>query len=252
MVEELSKAEKHIFRVIEKVFNHFKKSEFTYVVGDSTSIRAFTPFKRDIEDIDIIFPFSTGIEELQEFIFKKFPDSKFEKLRTVVVNAKVGYFLRTKFDIDISYNGDNFFIVDYHVGGSVYKEKFGCEVDDTFFENRKWMTVKSFNEYSQVELPVAKIEEVLLFKLKKFLNKDMHDVMSLLTSRQLDLSYLNLRIDYYGRSQIIDNLLLLEEKKNSLYKTWQLFHGVEFSTKNMLILDDNLSDLKRTFNGPIN
>jgi len=241
----LEQAECHIFPIIKKILTCINETKYIFVSGDSVAVRGYTPYKRDLEDIDLIFHKDTDINELKAFILKKMPELI---VRDFIELGNSNGFIRAKHKIDFCYEEEDAFIFDFHVGGSVYKGNFACEVDDLFFSKKSLKEVHSFGKFEKIEIPVSTIEEVILFKLKKFIGNDEVDIFSLLSCDfQIDFDYIAQRIEFYNKELIYRNLNALFDNnkiKEEKIERWIYEHkGIPFSDKMERKLKTNLKQL---------
>lgn len=242
----LHSIEKNTFPVISKVVNSLlNKSSFKFVLGDSTCIRAYTSFKRDLEDVDLIFPGDTSIRDLNLFIQQHLNISSEEEIVYIDSNNKVGAFLRTRIAIPTKYKNDSNFIVDFHVGGSVFYKIFSCEVDHVFFSNTSIRTIQSVSGLEEVRIPVPQLEEVFLFKLHKFINFDQVDIISLLLENTLESDYIIERAEFYNIRKLHENLSYLLSNLKTLQKLWNVCHGLNYREKNFESLENKIITLKK-------
>ena len=239
---ELEQIEIHTFKLIQKVLNCLATSEYIYASGDSIAVRAYTPYKRDLEDVDLIFHSKTDIKDLKEYVSKELPDLEIHQF---IELGNSNGFLRTKHKIGFFYHKEHYFIFDFHVGGSVFKGKFGCEVDDIFFETRNTMKVASFGEMENILIPVSSVEEIILFKLRKFKGKDLQDILSLLSMKgKYNLDYIKSRFDTYGKEAILQNVENLQSEIDQNINSWRIHHnGINFSATMKRHLQFNLKQL---------
>ncbi len=244
MYKELEAVEKHIFPVMSMVLQKFEGTKYIFVSGDSTAVRAHTPYKRDIGDLDLIFHDNTDIFELRDFVLKHLPNGKYEDLVIVEGENPKGGFLRTRFPIDIVYRHESFFIVDFHVGGSVFYGKYACKVDYKFFHDVEWKAIDSISGLERVNIPVSSLEEMLLFKLRKFINKDRQDVLSLLTRNDIDFEYISTRVEFFGRDILFSNSSNLNDNIDIEIMNWIAYHGIEFPNDKTKIANTNLLKLR--------
>lgn len=246
VLANLYTAEKNIFPVISSVVESFSGSKFKFVFGDSTCVRAYTKYKRDLEDVDLIFPSDTNTQSLVSFIMNSINISRADDLVYINAPNNSGAFLRTRISIPIEYKMEPFFIVDFHIGGSVFYNSFSCEVDNVFFENTSFRTIQSVSGLEEVKIPVSKIEEVFLFKLHKFINFDRIDIISLLLDNTLDIDYIAQRSHFYNNNKLQINLNYLLTHLKTLLKTWENCHGESFKVGSLKSLESKILKIQNS------
>ena len=242
--EDLIEVEVHTFPVIETVTSIIRASGFRFAVGDSTAVRSYTPFKRDLGDLDILFPLKTDNEGLFQFIIDKLPKKHIEPLREIHSPLGTGCFIRTRYWIDVPYRGQNYFIVDFHVGGSVFYNQFACQLDEAYFSGAIWRPVTSVGELETVNLPIPRLEETLLFKLRKFIGDDKYDIISLLTIPKLDFALIANRSEFYGRNVLKQNHSNIRQNFDDLVHNWEVVYRSSLSLTEIERVTQNIDRLR--------
>lgn len=236
----------YTFPVMKKVVGALEQSSHIFVAGDSMAVRAYTPYQRDIGDLDLIFPYDPAqVAQLQEFVLRRFPECKNEPCVTTGKEGQHGAFLRTRFPIPIEYKMERHFIIDFHFGGSMYKGDLRYAAPAAFFEQRQLLPVSSVNRLHQMNLPVPSAEWLLHFKLLKFLGKDNYDVMSLLLAGKPDMNELMNCLGTGDAPVLLQHLETFEDLPDELCHSWEKFHYCALKKNDRHNLKAHLKKIKK-------
>lgn len=224
---ELSEAkeyEKYVFEniITEKLFSELKLQRIKCAVCDSSAVRAYTPFKRPTEtDIDFIFPDNTNMQKVAGIIDRHIQGDKKKKSYD-----KGTMFIRVYFSVPIEQNFGNEFILDFHIGGYHHKNKLLCKADGKFFDNIRWQEIGSLGGMEHALLPIPKINEIIIFKLIKFLGNDPIDIISFMLSADFSVKDLANRIKESRRTVIIviPNLSELFSNLDKEFLRWNKYY----------------------------
>jgi len=220
-------AEYEVFNIITREVSNRRDLFSDSVVVDSLAIRPYVPAKRPFTDLDIVFPSHVPFDKILQIAGHLSAQGRIIRMPEPNKSLHIKYPTLRMREIDLTSE----FSIHLQSGGVWYKNKT-FELDDVFFDSKRWVSVPSAADIASV-LPVPKIEELLLLKLDKFLGFDKIDVLSILTFPNVDFPYIIERAQTVGKADaIVANLEQIRTNYVHIKNQW--------SVENLLSMSDEV------------
>jgi hypothetical protein len=229
--------EQELFKIIKReISNKFTKN-VVCSVGDSFAIRAYLPFKRDFNDIDLIFPHDYTPKNILDLAGNCEENPK-------IINARQdGKFVRVVYYLPNLDKIGNDFRIDFHLGGIFYHDN--CyTVTENYFQNTEWKSVFSFGDLSSVLLPIPKIEDLFVLKIIKFIGSDKIDIFSMLLYDPLNFDYIREQLEVRNENDLArKNLANLNDNFKYLLNEWSYKYFGDLDGKGIAVIEDRMKKI---------
>jgi hypothetical protein len=230
LTAQLELVEQRLFDIITEAVSSRRQELPPAALADAFALRAYSPWRRDFDDIDLVFPSSTDPSQVRAFAEDCPGQAK------LIVGEPRGHFIRVKYVVPELNRLGSDFRIDFHIGGIWHHDDLFPVSDDSIF-TATWVEIPSIGGRALSLLPVLKVEDLLVLKIVKFIGGDQQDCLTILSLNTLDIAYVADRLRY--RSEVdtaLDNLTSLAQNHDSLLESWSVKHHADLSFVDRLMI----------------
>jgi len=236
-------AEYEAFAIITREVSDKKNVFADSVVVNSLAIRPYVPVKRPFSDLDMAFPSQVPFDKILQIASDLTGYTEITPMPEPNMSLHVKYHSLKMRETDLTGG----FSIHLHSCGVWYKNTL-FDLDDAFFDSKHWAEVPAAADVLPV-LPVPKLEELFLLKLRKFLGFDKIDILSMLCVPNIDIPYIDERACKLGIiDRTVANLENVKANCAAIMNQWSHEHLLSMSdeAKDRIIanLDKLLASMK--------